>query len=111
MAECMHGIEEATCDYCTGKVAHERRTMPDGSYGPGRCRAATCGAPFVWSTNDKTGKASPIDPDPVPNGNIRLLGNGRHRVMGQRELEADTQGERFVNHFMTCPERNQFGGR
>lgn len=72
-----------------------------------------CGAPIAWRLTVK-GKKMPVDPDPVPDGNI-VLNRGGLVVVLDRErmakLEARTDRERwprFVSHFVTCPHRAAF---
>jgi hypothetical protein len=50
-----------------------------------------------WADTTK-GKKIPLDPDPVPNGNI-LLVNGIAAVVGQSDDPADI---RHISHFATC---------
>ena len=65
------------------------------------CRS--CGAPIKWARTPK-GRRIPLDPDPVPDGNIVLRGGVAH-VDGPAAggFFDDGAGERYVSHFATCP--------
>jgi hypothetical protein len=68
------------------------------------CRS--CRAPVMWLDNAKTGKRAPIDRDPVPTGNIVVLGGGQYQTLGTAErVEAAAEGVALhLNHFITCPQ-------
>lgn len=82
----------------------------------GTCRDARCGRPIFFVRNATTGKSSPLDWDPAPEGNCHLVeqpqgqpdaGELRYVVGGVKP-----QGvARFTNHFGTCKAREAFGGR
>jgi len=62
--------------------------------------------PIVWAENDQTGKRAPLDITLSPKGNIRLLDDGRYRVLrGDERAEAIEQNPSglYTNHFVTCP--------
>jgi hypothetical protein len=63
-----------------------------------RCRS--CDAPVVWKRTE-AGKAMPIDPDPVPGGNVVLLDDDRVHVLHADEAADDVPT--YVSHFATCP--------
>jgi hypothetical protein len=69
-----------------------------------RCRS--CDAPLRWAKTPK-GKRIPLDPDPRPDGNIRLGfvgGEEMALVLSGAELEAaQIAGPVYVSHFATCP--------
>jgi hypothetical protein len=69
--------------------------MPEQSV----CRS--CGAPIRWAVTRATGARIPLNPEPVPGGNIVVEASGFVRVLGRGE-EAPP-GARFVSHFVTCP--------
>lgn len=85
---------------------------------------SSCQRPILWAQlideygdrvmNDDTGrpKSMPVDPDPVPHGNVRLF--DRHgaivaRVLPKAELEAAraAHARLRVSHFSTCPNAPQ----
>ncbi len=65
------------------------------------CRS--CGARIVWAKTS-TGKAIPVDADPVEHGNI-VLSSG-----GVAEVGPAGSGT-HVSHFATCPERDEWRKR
>lgn len=74
-----------------------------------KCRS--CGAGIFWAVN-KSGKAEPLDKEPREDGNIEIVGTGRHfdrPVPLIRHLTADDTlpgfetPPRFVSHFASCP--------
>lgn len=72
-----------------------------------RCRS--CDADIVWVTLP-SGKHCPLDPQPVPGGNVVLVGprdaggEQQARTLSRDELSGDGwQGARYVTHFKTCP--------
>jgi len=72
-------------------------------------KCKSCGAPIVWATSAKTGKAMPIDVQPSGTGNIVLQVNADPREPPQAiVLAAGADGwmepERFVSHHSTCPQ-------
>ena len=64
-----------------------------------------CQAPVLWREHHRTRKPAPIDPQPTPDGNIRLAGN-EYAVLHEPDLEeARRDGERLhLNHWATCPD-------
>ncbi len=75
--------------------------------GPAICRG--CGIQVVWGTNDKTGKAAPIDAAATDDGNVVWLRDGTHyHVLTKDEKAAPATTPRFRNHFSTCPAAREF---
>lgn len=75
-----------------------------------RCRG--CGGPMRWAQNETTGRRVPIDPDPVPDGNLVLVAlrpgaTPLVRYLRKHEPVAPTS-PRYVSHFATCPQADQF---
>ena len=67
---------------------------------------SSCGAPIVWAVTP-SGHRMPLDADPVPAGNLVFDGElARHA-----ELDDDPAGARWVSHFATCPESDQWRRR
>jgi hypothetical protein len=66
------------------------------------CRS--CQAIIIWArTFDDT--RMPLDAEPCPEGNVRLFGDGRARVLTNDERFAAIEcGQRlYRSHFATCP--------
>ena len=69
------------------------------------CRS--CSAPVKWVRTVAGDKLMPVDPDPVPDGNLEVFqtpgGAWKARVVaaGQAGLLDDA---RYVSHFVTCPD-------
>lgn len=66
----------------------------------GTCRS--CGAPVRW-VKTNTGRPMPLDPEPVPTGNVVMCLGLAHVLREDR----DPQVERFNAHFVTCPHAAQ----
>ena len=72
------------------------------------CRS--CDAPIFWAVTT-TGKTMPVDAEPVPDGNVVLVeqeGDWTQpmvRVLGKDE---STDEDRYVSHFVTCPQREKW---
>lgn len=91
--------------------------IPAG-YRPARCSG--CGQRIFWVTkvdafgqirrSQKTGRPikDPIDPWPVPDGEIVLRGAGRAENV---PVTVFHDGERWRSHFRTCPKARDFSGR
>jgi len=68
------------------------------------CRS--CGAKIVWAKVHITETPIPLDPDPVPNGNIVLLRKRPYvEVASTNQIkDAKKNGtDLYVTHFVTCP--------
>ena len=59
---------------------------------------SSCGAEIDWYLTRK-GKSIPIDPDPVPDGNLFFHGSVIHYA---KHPPAPGE-ERYKSHFATCP--------
>jgi len=72
---------------------------------------SACGAPIRWATTTK-GRRMPIDPEPHPEGNIRLqeLDDGIAPIAHVLDaLDASMTSEPlYRSHFATCPEADEF---
>lgn len=67
----------------------------------------SCGKPIKWGIT-AAGKPIPLDPDPVPNGNL-AIGPGdpaKVRVLLDDEEPVRASEWRGVTHFVTCPTAN-----
>lgn len=75
------------------------------------CRS--CGKPVVWAKVQVTGSPIPLDPDPAPNGNIRLHTKPECEVLSQAQIKQAKQDgvALYVSHFATCPEANRWRKR
>lgn len=71
------------------------------------CRS--CGASIVWCWSTK-GVPTPVDPEPVPDGNVTVEGGGRiasgvRIVVGSIQPGLfDAPELRYQTHFVTCPD-------
>lgn len=81
-----------------------------------RSACRSCKAPIRWAETD-AGKAIPIDPEPVPTGNLVMThvtvgGPVRVRYVRVRYVRKGEQlspeAPRYVTHFVSCPERDQW---
>jgi hypothetical protein len=72
----------------------------------GACR--TCHAPVLWAKTIK-GRTIPVDPTPVPDGNLIVehrdgKGSPVFRVLRKGE---PTAADRYRTHFESCPNADQ----
>jgi hypothetical protein len=72
----------------------------------------SCKRPIVWAVSEKTQKKLPLDPEPVLGGNLHMVGEqpqpyGRPAPL-VRAVEPDELVHRFVSHFATCPQADQW---
>ena len=77
-----------------------------------RCRAADCGAEILMART-VNGADMPVDPDPRPDGNLRLLredGVLHVYVLTGAELAIarDAEEPLHVSHFTTCTAPRRF---
>lgn len=70
----------------------------------------SCGARIVW-VRTAEGRNMPIDTQPSPAGNVRIIGlKGNHPVVAvYRDADtaaglADPDEQRWLSHFATCPQ-------
>lgn len=72
------------------------------------CRS--CNAPVLWATVAKSGKRAILDALPVANGNYVFIPGspGMVRVLSAGE---ETEGDRYLSHFATCPDRADWRSR
>lgn len=75
------------------------------------CRG--CGAKMRWARNESSGKNIPLDPEPVPDGNLVLVRCDPSEPMTVRALrkedpDPDPSLPRYVAHFKTCPLADSF---
>lgn len=81
----------------------------------GSCNS--CGAPIRWERTT-AGKRIPLDPAPVPDGNVVIVDNGDGTTMAMvlagvaLRLSGDAV-PKFKSHFATCPDADSHrrGGR
>jgi hypothetical protein len=69
---------------------------------PAKCRG--CHKPIRWAKTEH-GKNIPLDPDPVPDGNIVVTDAGIAHVLRSTEMAT---APTYVSHFSTCPKRAHF---
>lgn len=72
---------------------------------------SSCYAPIRWVITPR-GKRTPLDRDPVPDGNV--VGTGRFTPEGAEHVHYLKKGEtvpagklRYVSHFANCPEARE----
>lgn len=63
---------------------------------------ASCGAPIAWAVTAKTGRAIPLDADPVPGGNVRVVTQDGRLVATVVGLGQHHDGPLYLAHFATC---------
>jgi hypothetical protein len=65
------------------------------------CRS--CGAEIMWALTDQA--HMPIDADPVPDGNLLILGYEPDGTAVVRYVPpgGDIPGDRYRSHFASCP--------
>lgn len=95
--------------------SHPPMRIPQG-YKRAVCRG--CGQIIFWAskvdfegrvrTRDGRPIRDPINPWPVPDGEIVLRGAGRAENV---PITVFHDGERWQSHFRTCPKRDRFRGR
>jgi len=79
----------------------------------GRCRS--CNAPIVWAVSAAKGNRMPLDPDPVPDGNVWIIERPEHGapIVGVT-LHHDDLPEgtlTYVSHFVTCRDADKWRKR
>ena len=62
----------------------------------------SCQAPIVWGTHSISGKAIPLDPDPVETGNLAVRPGAQVRYL-TKDGQPEPGEWRAVSHFATCP--------
>ena len=68
-------------------------------------------APIVWIAMEGSGKANPIDPEPVENGNIELFTGEDGRPMGRVVTDASDRlftPPLHLSHWATCPDADEW---
>ena len=74
-------------------------------------RCKSCNAPIIWAQNESTGRAMPIDADPVDGGNVLILDPEPDgiwfRVLNKEEV-AKMQEPLHTSHFQTCPNAGEW---
>lgn len=77
--------------------------MTDASH----CRS--CGAPVLWVLHERKtpGQSpTPLDAEPVSDGNCRVLEDGRYQVIADSTRREVLRGQGVplhLSHFVTCP--------
>lgn len=73
----------------------------------GECRDAECRSPIIWTVSAARHKPMPVNPEPVPDGNLLLTAMGDHiraEVVDPNALPMGADpAELYVAHFRTCP--------
>lgn len=85
------------------------------------CRS--CKAPIVFAVTEPGGSWNPLDPDPVEDGNVELVGRdgefqGKPGAIRCRTLTRDEVAQiqlvptpRYRSHFATCPQASKWRKR
>lgn len=75
----------------------------------------SCRAPILWTTSFKTGKPSPLNPEPVENGNIEVMPDKNNPSMAisipARPPLIRGDALLYVSHFSTCPQSKDWRGK
>lgn len=72
------------------------------------CRS--CGQEILWAVTAAKGRRIPLDPEPVPDGNVILVQvtTGVTEAVVLRAEDRPAAGKaRYVSHFSTCPQAAQ----
>lgn len=69
---------------------------------------SSCGAPINWAKTIK-GRPIPLDPDPVPQGNVIISEEGTALVYNTAAAIAPRYADapKYVSHFATCPNADE----
>lgn len=84
-------------------LGHQARTQ--------RCRS--CGAAIRW-THTANGRSMPLDAEPVADGNVVFTGRTvrNDRGVARPEVRVESQphdgAPRYLSHFATCPNADQW---
>jgi hypothetical protein len=74
------------------------------------CRS--CGRPIRWARSEANGKSLPLDPEPKLGGNLveigTVVGKYGQDVPVVRVVEPIEDVRRFVSHFATCPQADEW---
>jgi len=63
----------------------------------------TCGARFDWYRNAETGKFMPIEPDPRPDGNVRIDVVRNVATV----VEPGSHSPLYLSHFVNCKQADE----
>lgn len=73
---------------------------------PLRCRSCGQHIRFAFTTS---GKRIPLDVDPTPLGNVRLIDAIAHVVSNTIDMfDVDDDGVRYMPHHATCPHAHEW---
>ena len=75
-----------------------------------------CGATVIWLKPVNGDRPAPVDPQPVPDGNVVIPRPGFYKVLTKREIDNynnpgmldDPAPPRYKLHFATCPNAEHF---
>ena len=68
---------------------------------------ARCKAPVMWAETERNGKPIPLDPEPVPDGNLGIRDDGRVYHVAQGQGVLDLGVPLYKTHFATCPDADE----
>lgn len=76
-----------------------------------RARCGSCRAEIIWARTVGRDRMMPLDAEPHPDGNIRLIADGfivRCELLGPLEvIAARAEGPLRRSHFATCPNSSE----
>lgn len=78
------------------------------THGVHRCKACQC--LIIWRYHEKTRRLAPIDVTPQPGGNVALVGPDEDPTGETYRIVKADGSRRYVNHFVTCKDKQLFGG-
>ena len=75
-----------------------------------RCRS--CQAPIRWVITKANGRRMPLDPEPVADGNVFVIGTQDGMPLVEVALMSEavpaSEALRYVSHFVSCPQRGEW---
>jgi hypothetical protein len=73
---------------------------------PEKAKCRSCGADILWLHSAATRTLMPLNAEPAKNGNVFIV-DGLAHVKRAGMFEADVVGPLYLNHFVTCPSREE----
>ena len=70
----------------------------------------SCGAEIYWLRTER-GKWVPLDAVPVPDGNVIVGDDGTARYVARHAAELPPDVPRYVSHFSSCPQAQEWRKR
>ena len=63
---------------------------------------------MLWATIESSGRPIPLDPDPVPNGSVTLV--GLKATVLKRDEDPGPDVKRYMPHHATCDKGKEWQG-